>query len=121
MNLHGKDRTINAERDDKMSRKNDASNRKHIRFGEGESDDFREDFYQPSQQDEDEETIDISSFGLGYQSQQLEAQSDEAKKVAELMASISAENTAAKSEKGKKEKKKKSMRERVEEVLKEKE
>lgn len=107
MNLHGKDRTINAERDDKMSRKNDASNRKHIRFGEGESDDFREDFYQPSQQDEDEETIDISSFGLGYQSQQLEAQSDEAKKVAELMASISAENTAAKSEKGKKEKKKK--------------
>ena len=102
MSLRGKEMIINAERDDKMSRKNDELKNKYGSLDE--SDDFREDFYQPSQQDEDEETIDISSFGLGYQSQQLEAQSDEAKKVAELMASISAENTAAKSEKGKKEK-----------------
>lgn len=118
MNLRGKDRTINAERDDKMSRKHDVLNKKYGNFDESESQDFREDFYQPSQQDEilneEEEIVDISGFGLEYQAQQTEAQSEEAKKVAELMASISAENEAEKAAKGKKEKKKRDKRKKRE-------
>ncbi|MCQ4023042.1 hypothetical protein [Ruminococcus sp. zg-924] len=85
-----------------MSRKNDKRNNK---FGKGGPDDFREDFYQPSQHSEEEETIDISSFGREYQAQQSEAQSEEAKKIAELMASIDAEKDSDNSVNSKKKKK----------------
>lgn len=101
-----------------MSRKHDVLNKKYGNFDESESQDFREDFYQPSQQDEiydeEEEIVDISAFGLEYQAQQSEAQSEEAKKVAELMASISAENAAEKAAKGKKEKKKRDKKKKRE-------
>lgn len=91
MSLRGREMIINAERDDKMSRKNYELKNKYGSLDE--SDDFREDFYQPPQQDEEEETVDISSFGLEYHSQQSEVQSEEAKKIAELMASIGAEGS----------------------------
>ena len=110
MSLRGKEMIINAERDDKMSRKNDELKNKYGSLDE--SDDFREDFYQPPQQDEEEETVDISSFGLEYQAKQSGVQSEEAKKIAELMASIGAEGSDEnsfefKSKKAKKKKDKK--------------
>ncbi|MGN1112831.1 MAG: hypothetical protein ACI4RP_06455 [Acutalibacteraceae bacterium] len=78
-----------------MSRKNDELKN---RYGSlDESDDFREDIYQPPQQDEEEEAVDISAFGLEYQAQQSDVQSEEAKKIAELMASIGAEGSGANS------------------------
>lgn len=115
MNLQGKDRIFDTERDDKMSRKSDAMKNKKFNSPIGsEPDDIRDDSYQPPEQDDElyieEETVDISDFGKTYMAQQDEAESEEAKKVAELMASINVSRPVEKSWKSKRKKNKKSKR-----------
>lgn len=111
MNLQGKDRVFDTERDDKMSRKSDAiKDRKFNSSADEELDNVRNGSYQSQEHSvepyDEEETVDISDFGRLYASSQIEAESEEAKKVAELMASISSSESEMKPAKTKKRKNK---------------
>ncbi len=77
MNLQGKDRIFNSERDDGMSRKEKILDEQPDRLNNAE-------FERNA-----DETVDISQFAAVSPQPEIQAESEEAKKIAELMESIS--------------------------------